>query len=327
MAVHLSPTEKAIEYHKAKKEEILQGAKYKDKKDVSKGLNMTFKHFVQYLQALMKNQDPENPLDPIQLADLLTNYAGVNETRKNGDRMDEIIEINKEELVLLAANQVGNFAQVKRNVFEYDPKEVPSVAISYEVPADAKKVQLVISKVERRAGDGATTASDMGMNLVQVAAFEGQITPGKHHFKWDGDIKDPRRPNSFIKGEPGEYHVKVIAWGEDNRILYDEVNKRDREIPIWITGKVEAVAVDKQKGPQIRIGRTFYSTKDVTGYEEKKLPQLYSQEQVEAYQRMQQEANRRGEETVTTTGGNGSGSGNFNVHQLDPGFERELFDF
>lgn len=259
--------EKALRHYNAESEAALMRAEDRKKMDFEKGISTTFNDFIKYIVALLDAQTPDNPVDPKEMAEFFLLYGNTQSVKRQTDMIEEMKKSYDNAQVMFAADQVGKIAQVKSKTFEYDPQE--KTAITYEMPEGAEDVDIVVSRVDKRRGEGAMMANDMGLGLTQLISFKGEKNPGKHHLSWDGKIPDPQRKGQFIDAPKGAYHIDIIARDKEGKQLFDKDKNRAREIPTWVTGIVTGAAKTEKGEPCIKIGDSSHSINDVAGFEKR----------------------------------------------------------
>ena len=155
----------------------------------------TFDFFLKLLTTQLKNQDPTEPIDTTQMSAQIAQYSSVEQQIKTNDKLDALINNNKQSQLSTAVSYIGKEVETEGNTGTLIDGQA---TFSYQLPKAAQTVSLTIKdKSGRAVFQGAGTAKQ-GSNLVV----------------WDGR-------NSFLnQQEPsGEYTISVDAKDADGKTI------------------------------------------------------------------------------------------------------------
>ncbi len=197
--------------------------------------------FLTLLTEQLKNQDPLDPADTNEFTRQLVDFAGVEQQIQQNDHLETLIALQLQSDTATAASYIGKHVMLP---IEEATLTEHGARWAYALPESSESTVL-----EVRDQDG---------ELVYTA--DGEITPGRHEFIWDGldDNGDPVAPGLYTlsvtatkpgggegegEGEGGEDggsgDLDVIIGGY---VFVDSIEFSSQGANVTFNGRAEPVA-------------------------------------------------------------------------------------
>ncbi|MDX1917322.1 MAG: FlgD immunoglobulin-like domain containing protein, partial [Rickettsiaceae bacterium] len=202
--------------------------------------------FIKIIAATIKNQNPEKPADPGQIAQTIAVMKQTEEIIKMGGNITILKErLVSDELGRISSMYVGKNVHVNTSKQKFDGEG--SVTFNYQINYDeAKKApsSYVVSSISIYNGAG-----------IEIYKTIGKREKGKHQFIWDG------KDNKGKQVKKGEYTIKVNAHMERSD-ANGQLTKTPIECGSFITGTVDSVEMHGHK-PKLLVEGVLFDLNQV----------------------------------------------------------------
>jgi flagellar basal-body rod modification protein FlgD len=168
--------------------------------------------FMKLFIAQMQAQDPLNPQDSSQMAAQMAQFNGLEQMMNVNKTLETMLASQTTDRAIGMVNYVGKEVDIGNGMLKWDKTKLTKSSFEVDQP-------LANSFIEVRDSAG------------QVIAQEdlGNLMPGEHNLKWDGQLKD-----GSIAGA-GIYHFGLIGKTLDGQ-----------DVPLPIKSKVKVTGIDLQ---------------------------------------------------------------------------------
>lgn len=160
----------------------------------SKSLSDSFDTFLTLLTTQLQNQDPLDPLDSNQFTEQLVQFAEVEQAIGTNEKLDGLLEMQKNGLLNSAVSYVGKTVEV---VSDQLMLKDGTARLSYGVDGNAAQ----------------TTIAILDKNGSPVRTINGEVANGRHELTWDG------RTASGRQLQDGVYTFTVTAIDREGKNL------------------------------------------------------------------------------------------------------------
>lgn len=159
-----------------------------------KGMADNFDAFLLLLTTQLRNQNPLDPLDTNEFTQQLVQFAGVEQSIRQNENLENLIKVNTANAALSAANFVGMRVNVE------------STATTL-----ANGGAEWTYKANREVTSATFTVRDDAGNKVWEET--GSFAPGRHTFKWTGHT------NEGQKAPDGTYRLNIEARDANGEVV------------------------------------------------------------------------------------------------------------
>lgn len=168
--------------------------------------------FMKLFIAQMQSQDPLNPQDSSQMAAQMAQFNGLEQMMNVNKTLETMLTSQSTDRAIGMVNYVGKEIDIGNGMLKWDKNKLTKSSFDVEQP-------LANSFIEVRDSAG------------QVIAQEdlGNLMPGEHNLKWDGQLKD----GTFASA--GIYHFSLTGKTMDGV-----------DVPLAIKSKVKVTGIDLQ---------------------------------------------------------------------------------
>ena len=168
--------------------------------------------FMKLFIAQMQSQDPLNPQDSSQMAAQMAQFNGLEQMMNVNKTLETMLTSQSTDRAIGMVNYVGKEIDIGNGMLKWDKNKLTKSSFDVEQP-------LANSFIEVRDSGG------------QVIAQEdlGNLMPGEHNLKWDGQLKDGTSAGAGI------YHFSLTGKTMDGV-----------DIPLPIKSKVKVTGIDLQ---------------------------------------------------------------------------------
>lgn len=187
----------------------------KEKKEVG-----TFDFFLKMLTTQLKNQDPTEPMDVSQMSAQIAQYSSVEQQVKTNDKLDKLINGNKQSELSTAVSYIGREVETAGNAGSVIGGQG---AFSYQLPRAAQSVEITISDSTGRAVFKGAGTTKQGSNIV--------VWDGKNSFNGNQEPDGVYKMTLAAKDASG---VTIAAETRATGIVRSVQNAKDGTITLTV---------------------------------------------------------------------------------------------
>jgi flagellar basal-body rod modification protein FlgD len=204
-----------------------------------KSIAQDFDKFLFLLTQQLKNQDPLEPMDTSEFTNQLVQFAGVEQSIKSNENLQNILELQERNSAVGAVNYIGKEVEVLGNKL---PMVDGEAKFKYSLPETANSI-----RIEIRDAKG---------NVVRE--LEGPKTAGAHELTWDG------KDRFDVPVLDGAYTVNVLANREVNGV------PKNIKAEIGTLGRVTGL-INLDGQTNIMIGNAPYKVSEIVRVREARI--------------------------------------------------------